>query len=155
MSDNSTDQKAPSDQNDTAWDSEIDGERPDVRTRFQPGQSGNTRGRPKGARGRKQMIEEIARETHVVTDGEKRQRRTTLELVLLSLRNQSIDGNIRAFRLNHALLQKYAPQHDTNIEGGFLLLPAPVTRAEWEKQVYEQQRKARGEPHTDSDGSAA
>jgi hypothetical protein len=144
MSDQKIDRQAPSGQDDPAAKPGVSGDRPDFRTRFQPGQSGHRQGRPKGARGRKQIVEEIAGETHVVNDGGKRRRRTTHELVLLSLRNRSVDGNVRAFRAIHQLLQRYAPQQHVK-SGAYLIVPERLTPEEWAKEAYEQQRKARGE----------
>lgn len=123
--------------------------RADIRTRFQPDRSGNRKGRPKGARGRKQIVRGIALETHTLVEEGRRRTRTTLELVLLSLRNRALSGNVRAFRAAHELLQRYAPQQATK-RGGFLIVPEPMNLEEWAPFAAEQQRKARGEPDPDS-----
>jgi len=120
-------------------------DRPDVLTGFQPGQSPNRKGRPKGARGRKQIVRQIALESHKIRENGEIRRRTTLDLVLLSLRNRAVGGDVRAFREVHQLLQRYAPQLAVK-KGGFLIVPAPIPEEEWLKLVYEYQRKGRGEP---------
>ena len=119
--------------------------RPPVHTRFRPGRSGNPAGRPKGARDRGSTVRQIALETYTVRQDGERQKRTTLELVLLSLRNLAVSGNVRAFRANHELLQRYAPQQPVE-QGGFLIVPEQPSAEEWERRVKENQRKARGEP---------
>lgn len=142
MSDRNIDRQAPSGRDAPDAEPEVSGDRPDLRTRFQPGRSGNRKGRPKGARGRKQIVEEIAGETHKFMEDGKHRKRTTLELVLLSLRNRSVGGNVRAFRAIHDLLQRYAPQQPVKT-GGFLIVREPLTPEEWAKEAYEQQRELR------------
>ncbi len=73
--------------------------RPPRSHRFKPGRSGNTRGRPKGARGRRSMVERVLFERRSVDlDGSGRlQKTTTLELVVLALRQRALEGDNRAF----------------------------------------------------------
>ena len=49
-------------------------------------ESGNPKGRPKGAKNRKTIVKTVADEMHSVTESGTRRRRSTLELVLLRLR---------------------------------------------------------------------
>jgi hypothetical protein len=47
--------------------------RPPRNRRFKPGQSGNRRGRPRGAQGRREIVQRVAFETHtVIEQGERR-----------------------------------------------------------------------------------
>ena len=103
---------------------------PPQNSRFKHGRSGNPKGRPPGRKSRKKIVEEIANEMHWIDEGGRRRRRSTLELVLLFLRNRSLDGNARAFRTYYALLEKYEPQH-SRPGTGFLLAPEPVTMEEF------------------------
>ena len=121
---------------------------PPIHSRFPPGQSGNPKGRPKGARGWEQIVRRIALETHTFTQDGKRQKRTTLVLVLLSLRNLAVSGNVRAFRAIHELLQRYAPQQPVK-RGGYLIVPEPASVEEWIRRVEKNQRKGRGESEED------
>jgi len=115
-------------------DGEVGYGKPPKHTRFKPGQSGNRKGRPRGARGRAQIVQAIAEETHLVTENGVRQRRSTLELVLLSLRNRSLTGSVKAFRAVHELLQRYGPQ-EAQQAGGVLIVPEPLPPGEWEREL--------------------
>ena len=95
--------------------------------RFRAGQSGNRNGRPSGAKNRKTIVAEIARETHTITEDGRRRKRSTLELVLLSLRNKALDGNVRAFRAFRVLAENYGPPEPDD-RYGYLVVPAPTTR---------------------------
>src|SRR5918999_369344 len=71
---------------------------PPKSTRFKPGQSGNPRGRPRGSQGRKTIIERVLLEMHDVVEGGEPKQRSTLELILLMLRNRSFEGDPKAFK---------------------------------------------------------
>jgi Family of unknown function (DUF5681) len=108
---------------------------PPLKARFRPGQSGNPRGRPKDAKGRKQIVAKIAGEMHWIVEDGTRRRRSTLELILLQLRNLAAQGDIQAFRAHHDLLAKYAPQ-ETKSRGGYLVVPEQMTTSEeWVRVV--------------------
>lgn len=100
--------------------------------------SGNPRGRPRGSKNRKTIVREIANELHVVSENGKEHRRTTLELVLMRLRNLALENaNARAFDELHRLAKVYQPQEPEN-EGGFMVAPAPMSEEEW---IAEQEKK--------------
>jgi hypothetical protein len=108
---------------------------PPLKTRFRPGQSGNPPGRPKGAKGRKQIVAKIAGEMRWVVENGGRRRLSTLELILLQLRNLAVQGDIQAFHAYHDLLAKYAPQ-ETKTQAGYLIVPERMTTSEeWERVV--------------------
>ena len=110
--------------------------KPPTRRRFK--KSGNSKGRPKGAKNRKTIVKAVANEMHTVAENGKRRRRTTLDLVLLRLRNMALeDKNVRAFEELHRLIKAYQPQ-ETNDRVGYLVVPAEMTREEW---VAEQMEK--------------
>ena len=66
-------------------------------------------------------------ETHTVTEDGRRRRRSTIELMLIALRNLMAEGNPRAFRECQRLLEKYGPQK-LNSELGYLVVPAPISK---------------------------
>ena len=104
--------------------------KPPLTRRFKSGQSGNRRGRPRGSKNCKTIVREIANEMHTVTEDGQRRRRSTLELMLLALRNRTAEGNVRAFRAFQKYLAKYEPQ-ESNSKLGVLVAPAPMTAEEF------------------------
>jgi Family of unknown function (DUF5681) len=69
--------------------------RPPERTRFKPGQSGNPRGRPKGARNFKTDLKTTLRMPVSVTRHGKSQRVSTQQAVLMRLREKALSGDTR------------------------------------------------------------
>ena len=103
--------------------------KPPTRRRFK--KSGNSKGRPKGAKNRKTIVKAVANEMHTVAANGKHRRRSTLDLVLLSLRNLALEGkNVRAFEEFHRLAKAYQTQ-ETNDRVGYLVVPAEMTQEEW------------------------
>ena len=110
--------------------------KPPTHRRFK--KSGNSKGRPKGSKNRKTIVKAVANETHTVLENGKNRRRSTLDLVLLRLRNMALaEGNDRAFEELHRLIKAYQPQ-ETNDDVGYLVVPAEMSQEEW---VAEQMEK--------------
>ena len=108
---------------------EVGYRKPPMRRRFK--KSGNSKGRPKGSKNRKTIVKVVANETHTVLENGKRRRLSTLDLVLLRLRNMALeDKNIRAFEELHRLIKAYQPQ-ETNDRIGYLVVPAEMSPEEW------------------------
>ena len=103
--------------------------KPPTRRRFK--KSGNLKGRPKGSKNRKTIVKAVANETHTVLENGKHRRRSTLDLVLLRLRNMALeDKNVRAFEELHRLFKAYQPQA-TNDRAGYLVVSAEMSQEEW------------------------
>ena len=103
--------------------------KPPMQRRFKG--SGNLKGRPKGAKNRKTIVRTVANEIHTVVENGKRRKRSTLELVLLSLRNMALEGkNVGAIEEFHRLIKVYQPQ-ETDDNVGYLVVPAPLTDEEY------------------------
>ena len=108
---------------------EVGYRKPPTRRRFK--KSGNSKGRPKGSKNRKTIVKAVANEMHTLIEDGKRRRRSTLDLVLLRLRNMTLEeGNDRAFEELHRLIKAYQPQA-TNDDAGCLVVPAEMTQEEW------------------------
>jgi len=79
--------------------------RPPVGTRFRPGQSGNPRGRPKGARNLSAVVAAALSERVAVNENGRRRRITKLEAAVKQLVNRAASGEARATQLLLALVQ--------------------------------------------------
>ena len=74
--------------------------KPPLHSRFRPGQSGNPRGRPKGALGLKATLRKVLGQTVTVREGKLVRRVTRLEAVLLSLIARAMKGDAKAIATN-------------------------------------------------------
>src|SRR5438045_1707067 len=95
--------------------------RPPKSSQFSKGQSGNPKGRPRGAEGRRNILERVAYETHTVREGGRKRRLTTIEALLVTLRNMTMEGDPRAAKLYDEFYRKHLP--DQEQKGGFLYIP--------------------------------
>lgn len=115
-----------------AYDEELS-ERPRG-VRFGEGQPINRLGRPRGSPNQRTMTKRVAMQRHKVTIDGKSCRKSTLELVLLSLRKKAAQGDVKGFKLQRSLLQKLAPRQEGR--SAVLILPTRLTCDEWEA-VYD------------------
>lgn len=79
--------------------------KPPVATRFQPGVSGNPRGRPKGARNFTSIVAATLGERIVINENGRRKRITKLEAAVKQLVNRAAGGEARSIQMLIALLQ--------------------------------------------------
>jgi hypothetical protein len=78
---------------------------PPMGTRFRPGQSGNPRGRPRGARNLSTVVAAALSERVAVNENGRRRRITKLEAAVKQLVNRAASGEARATQLLLALVQ--------------------------------------------------
>ena len=90
---------------DTTIEERVGYGRPPVATQFRPGQSGNPRGRPKGARNFSTVIASALGERVAVTENGRRTRITKLEAAIKQLVNRAAAGEARATALLIQLAQ--------------------------------------------------
>ena len=73
--------------------------RPPVHTRFQPGRSGNPRGRPKGARNFSTALEKTFNKPTTYTENGRTKQVSTREAIFLKLRHKALSGDPKALAL--------------------------------------------------------
>ncbi|MEM1288592.1 MAG: DUF5681 domain-containing protein [Pseudomonadota bacterium] len=73
--------------------------KPPKHTQFKPGQSGNPKGRQKGARGLKTDLREELNERITITENGKAVKLTKQQVMMKQLSQQAMKGNIRAIAL--------------------------------------------------------
>ncbi len=112
---------------------EVGYQKPPMCRRFR--KCGNLKGRPKGAKNRKTIVKRVANEKHTMLENGKRRRRSTLEIVLLRLRNMALeDTNVRGVEELHRLAKAYQPE-EADDHVGYLVVPAPMTNEEFIKHA--------------------
>lgn len=110
-------------------DDEVGYGKPPMIRRFKLGNSDNKPGRPLGSKNRKTIVKKIANEMHTVTEEGRQRQRSTLELMLLTLRNRAAEGDVPAFDTYMKYLMKSEPQ-ESNSKLGYLVVPAQQTMEE-------------------------
>ena len=70
--------------------------RPPQHTRFKPGQSGNPKGRPKGAQNEATILRELLHEQIEVQQAGRTRKISTLKALLLRCRNAALGGDLKS-----------------------------------------------------------
>lgn len=78
---------------------------PPEKSRFKAGQSGNPRGRPKGALNLATILEQTLREPVTIVENGKRKTVTKLEAAIKQVVNQAASGKLKAVQLLAALVR--------------------------------------------------
>jgi hypothetical protein len=112
--------------------------RPPVATRFRPGQSGNPRGRPKGARNLSSVVAAALGERVAVNENGRRMRITKLEAAVKQLVNRAASGEARATQLLIQLVQaneaQRAQQESERVsEADAIVMAELARRVGWDK----------------------
>jgi hypothetical protein len=106
--------------------------RPPMMTRFRPGQSGNPRGRPKGARNLGTVVAAALSERVAINENGRRRRITKLEAAVKQLVNRAASGEARATQLLLALVQaneaRPAQQDARRVSDADSIVMAELTR---------------------------
>ena len=90
------------------------GRNPPVRTRFRKGQSGNPRGRPKGSRNFRTLVNEELEQELEITENGKVIKLTKRRLVARVLVNEAVRGNPRAWSELFPMIG--GPSQDDSVE---------------------------------------
>lgn len=102
--------------------------------RYRKGQSGNPGGRPRKDRSRGRTVRRVLLEKRKVDlTGTGRPRKwTTLEIVVIQLRQVALEGNTRAFKMYKVFEARYGEQ-DTKSKGGVVVIPYVDSLETWIK----------------------
>jgi len=98
--------------------------KPPRHTRFCKGQSGNPKGRPRGAKNLATLMEKVLKEPVVISENGKRRRITKREALIKQLVNKAIAGDPRSIKLLLAELREIDDRLGTD-DGG---IPLEVIR---------------------------
>lgn len=86
--------------------------KPPRHTRFTKGQSGNPRGRPRGAKNLKTLLNQALNECVIVTENGGRRKVTKREAVIAQLVNRSATADWRAIKILLDLVRELEDQSD-------------------------------------------
>jgi hypothetical protein len=120
--------------------------KPPRHTRFKKGQSGNPRGRPKGKKNMKTMLEAALVRRETVRVNGKMRRMTRGEYLIEDTFQKAAKGSewhlAQFFRLMQMAGLFDEPPNPSEHRSGVLVVPPPMTVEEWEKAAHDQQDKA-------------
>jgi hypothetical protein len=123
-------------------DYEVGFGRPPKDTQFQPGHSGNQKGRPKGIRPVGAVLRDIIqRKVPVTEEGGKTRRLAVLEVMLLRLANDAMRSDQKAIKLILSLAERYAESPGTNTQFDGLLAEDQEILAQYLKETQEEPPK--------------
>ncbi len=90
--------------------------RPPKHSRFQPGQSGNPRGRPPGVKSLPDIVRKIVGQKVTITENGRTRRVPRLEAILLRAAGEASRGDPRALRLLLQLAERYGANAQSGAE---------------------------------------
>ena len=96
-------------------------------TRFKPGQSGNPRGRPRGAKGMKEIVQSIARDQVTFKEDSFPRSMMTVDLILKVIQRKALNGDLAAKKLLDSVRERYGQAQEADEGCGFLVVPEPVS----------------------------
>jgi len=107
---------------------------PPTATRFKKGRSGNADGRPRRERGLKPIAALVLEEVQRLSGRPKgaRVRYTTLEVIVMTLKQLAAAGPVRASKLYMRFVKRYGTQDTAGQKIGYIIIPEALTREEWE-----------------------
>jgi len=120
-------------------DYEVDYGKPPRQTRFQPGQSGNPRGRPSGSQNLSTLLSQVLAEPVIIVEHGRRRRITKRKAIVTQLINRSAKADLKAIQLLMTMLRDIESRSDPG--------PAdPTVFAEADQQIIQRiQARLRGQ----------
>jgi hypothetical protein len=89
--------------------------KPPRHTRFKPGQSGNSRGRPSGSKNLSTLLNKALSERVVVTENGGRRKITKRQAIITQLVNRSAQADLRATKILLDILREIETRSDLEI----------------------------------------
>jgi hypothetical protein len=86
--------------------------KPPENTQFKPGHSGNSKGRPKGAKNLKTIVQQEAYDTITIKEGGKSSKVAKVVALIKSTMNKGIQGDPKAANTALNLMEKFLPHDD-------------------------------------------
>ena len=96
----------------TQHDYQVGYGKPPVHTRFQKGQSGNPKGRPRGRKNLSSLLNEALNGWVIVVENGRRKKITKREAIITQLVNKSAAADLKATQIVLALVQEVEAQAD-------------------------------------------
>ena len=114
--------------------------KPPLETRFKQGQSGNPRGRPRGAKNLATLLDEALNERVVINENSGRRRISKRKAALKQLVNEAAKGNWRALKLLVDLLQDIERRREPQTEESSFSLADEKVLAQLEARLRSEKR---------------
>ena len=86
--------------------------KPPENTQFKPGHSGNSKGRPKGAKNLKTIVQQEAYDTITIKEGGKSSKVPKVVALIKSTMAKGIQGDPKAANTTFNLIEKFLPHDD-------------------------------------------
>ena len=110
--------------------------KPPKHTRFRKGQSGNPKGRAKGARNIWTILQEEARIVVAFSENGKPSKASKTELAIRSAMNKAVKGDLRALQIILKLFETHAPSPETVGRSAAVQAPA-ISRHEMDREILD------------------
>lgn len=109
--------------------------KPPKATQFKKGTSGNPKGRPRKSQSQRSIASRVLKEIRRLSGQPRgsRVRYTTLELIVMALKQYAAAGHLQAGKYYTRVLEKFGTQHSEPVRGGgYIVVPPRLSREEWE-----------------------
>jgi len=110
--------------------------KPPKKHQFKPGQSGNPKGRAKGARNIWTILQEEARIVVAFSENGKPTRASKQQLAIKSAMNKAVKGDLRALQIILKLFETHAPSSETGGRGTAAQTPA-ISRKDMDREILD------------------
>lgn len=100
--------------------------------RFRPGQSGNPKGRPRGARNRSSILNRVLSERRSYTEAGTSRSATTIQLLLRSIRTRASSGQLDAIQLRDKLMGVRERSEEDQVPRSLFIAGEKLSQEEWE-----------------------